>query len=98
MGNNLGSPLLQTLRDAYKTLPRPPFGKSDHVSILPIPAYKQKLEQEAQVMCLIWKWSDEADAKLQAGICSFIHLMALRNLPHQSPASLISASTTLYPQ
>ena len=52
-----------THRDAYKALPRPPFGKSDHNSILLIPAYKQKLKQEAPVTTK--RWSDEADAKLQ---------------------------------
>ena len=50
----------------YKALPRPPFGKSDHNSILLIPAYKQKLQQqEAPVTWSIKKWSDEAGAKLQ---------------------------------
>ncbi len=29
--------------DAYKFLPRPPFGKSDHSSVLLLPAYRQKL-------------------------------------------------------
>ena len=57
--------LYSTHRDANKTLPRPPVGKSDHNSILPIPAYKQKLKQEAPVTQSIKKWSDEADAKLQ---------------------------------
>jgi hypothetical protein len=51
--------------DTYKALTRPPFGKSDHNSILLIPAYKQKLKQEAPVTQSIKKWSDEADAKLQ---------------------------------
>jgi hypothetical protein len=41
--------LYSTHRDAYKALPRPPFGKSDHNSILLIPAYKQKLKQEPPV-------------------------------------------------
>ncbi len=31
-------------RDAYKSLPRPPFGKSDHSSVLLLPAYRQKLK------------------------------------------------------
>ena len=52
-------------RDTYKALPRPPFGKSDHNSILLIPAYEQKLKQEAPVTRSIKKWSDEANAKLQ---------------------------------
>ena len=43
----------------------PPFGKSDHIYILLIPAYKQKLKQEAPVTWSIKKWSEEADAKLQ---------------------------------
>ena len=57
--------LYSTHRDAYKALPRPPFGKSDHNSILLILAYKQKLKQEAPVTRSKRKWSDEADAKLQ---------------------------------
>jgi hypothetical protein len=55
--------LYSTHRDAYKA--HPPFGKSDHNSIFLIPAYKQKLKQEAPVTRSIKKWSDEADAKLQ---------------------------------
>ena len=57
--------LYSTQRDAYKALPRLPFGKSDHNSILLIPDYKQKLKQEAPVTRSIRKWSDEAGAKLQ---------------------------------
>ena len=57
--------LYSTHREAYKALPHAPFGKSDHNSILLIPAYKQKLKQEAPVTRSIEKWSDEADVKLQ---------------------------------
>ncbi|KAI4884971.1 hypothetical protein NFI96_020242, partial [Prochilodus magdalenae] len=32
-------------RDEYKARPRPPFGKSDHSSILLLPTYRQKLKQ-----------------------------------------------------
>jgi hypothetical protein len=53
-----------THRDAYKALPRPPFDKSDHNSILLIPAFKQKFKQEA-VTRSIKKGSDEANDKLQ---------------------------------
>jgi hypothetical protein len=49
----------------YKALPHPPFVKSDHNSILLIPAYKPKLKHEAPVTRSIKKWSDEANAKLQ---------------------------------
>ncbi len=34
-------------RDAYKSLPRPPFGKSDYSSVLLLPAYRQKLKRES---------------------------------------------------
>ncbi len=37
-------------RDAYKSLPRPPFGKSDHSSVLLLPAYRQKLKREAPAL------------------------------------------------
>ena len=57
--------LYSTRRDPYKALPHSPFGKSDHNSILLIPAYKQELKQEVPVTRSIWKWSDDADAKLQ---------------------------------
>ena len=57
--------LYSTHRDTYKALPHPPFGKSDHNYILLIPAYQQKLKQEAAVTRSIKKCSDEADAKLQ---------------------------------
>jgi hypothetical protein len=62
-GGKIVDHLSSTNRDAYKALP--PFGKSDHNSILPIPAYKQKLKQEAPVTQSMKKWSDEAHAKLQ---------------------------------
>ena len=54
--------LYSTHRDAYKA--RPSFGRSDHNSILLIPAYKQKLKQEVPVTCSIPKWLDDTDAKL----------------------------------
>jgi hypothetical protein len=68
--------LYSTHRDAYKALPRPPFGKSDHDSILLNSAYKQQIKagsfrsikkwsDEAGSTRSITKWSDEADAKLQ---------------------------------
>ena len=44
--------------DAFKTLPRPPFGKSDHDSILLLPSYRQKLKQERPVLRSVQRWSD----------------------------------------
>jgi hypothetical protein len=56
--------LSSTHRDAYKALPHPPFGKSDHNYIL-ILDYKQQLKQEVPVTRSIRRWSDDVDAKLQ---------------------------------
>ncbi len=52
-------------RDAYKSLPRPPFGKSDHSSVLLLPAYRQKLKREAPALRTIQCWSDQSDSILQ---------------------------------
>ncbi len=52
-------------RDAYKSFPRPPFGKSDHSSVLLLPAYRQKLKREAPALRTIQCWSDQSDATLQ---------------------------------
>jgi hypothetical protein len=65
MCNQRGNHLYSTHRDAYKALPRLPFGKSDHNYILLILSYKQKLKQKVPVTRSIWKWSDDADATLQ---------------------------------
>ena len=48
-GEKILDNLYSTHRDAYKALPRLPFGRSDHNSVLLISAYKQKLKQEAPV-------------------------------------------------
>ncbi len=50
-------------RDAYKSLPRQPFGKSDHSSVLLLPAYRQK--REAPALRTVHCWSDQSDAILQ---------------------------------
>ncbi|XP_052332830.1 uncharacterized protein LOC127911022 [Oncorhynchus keta] len=52
-------------RGAYKALPRSPFGKADHDSILLIPAYRQKLKQEAPALRSVQRWSDQSDSTLQ---------------------------------
>ncbi len=54
-----------SFRDAYKSLPRPPFGKSDHSSVLLLPAYRQKLKREAPALRTVQCWSDQSDAILQ---------------------------------
>ncbi len=52
-------------RDAYKSLTRPPFGKSDLSSVLLLPAYREKLKREALALRTIQCWSDQSDAILQ---------------------------------
>ncbi len=52
-------------RDAYKSLLRPRFGKSDHSSVLLLPAYRQKLKREAPALRTIKCWLDQSDAILQ---------------------------------
>ncbi len=52
-------------RDAYKSLSRPPFGKSDHSSVLLLSAYRQKLKREAPALRTIQCWSDQSEAILQ---------------------------------
>ncbi len=52
-------------RDAYKYLPRPPFGKSDHSSVLLLPAYRQKLKREAPDLRTIQCLSYQSNAILQ---------------------------------
>ncbi len=52
-------------RGTYKSLPRPPFGKSDHSSVLLLPAYRQKLKREAPALRTIQCWLDQSDAILQ---------------------------------
>ncbi|XP_053290725.1 uncharacterized protein LOC128450974 isoform X2 [Pleuronectes platessa] len=50
---------------AYKALPRPPFCKSDHVSVLLLPSYRQKLKRDRPVTRTIQWWSDQSDSALQ---------------------------------
>ncbi len=52
-------------RDTYKSLHRPPFGKSDHSSVLLLPAYRKKLKLMAPTLRTIQCWPDQSDAILQ---------------------------------
>ncbi|XP_049336921.1 uncharacterized protein LOC125802521 [Astyanax mexicanus] len=53
------------IRGAYKALPRPPFGKSDHSSILLLPTYRQRLKREPPTTKEVRRWSDQSEAMLQ---------------------------------
>ena len=51
--------------EAYKALTRPPFGKSDHLSILLLPTYRQKLKRVPPTIREVHHWSDQSDSTLQ---------------------------------
>ncbi len=51
--------------NAYKSLPHPPLGKSDHSFVLLLPAYRQKLKRETPNLRTIQLWSDQSDPMLQ---------------------------------
>ncbi|KAI3364119.1 hypothetical protein L3Q82_010794 [Scortum barcoo] len=51
--------------DTYKALPRSPFGKSDHASVLLLPSYRQKLKRDGPVTRTIQQWSDQSDSALR---------------------------------
>ena len=53
------------IKNSYKPLPRPAFGKADHTSILLLPAYKQRLKQAKPVLRSVYQWSEEAIFTLQ---------------------------------
>ncbi len=58
-------PLLHPLPGRIQVPPRQPFGKSDHSSVLLLPAYRQKLKREAPALRTVHCWSDQSDAILQ---------------------------------
>jgi hypothetical protein len=93
--------LYSTHRDAYKALPHPPFGKSDHNSILLLTSNHlsrkhQWLDKKSGQMKQLLSYMTVLLA--QTGIYSVIPPMTLRITPHQSLASSISASMTSSPQ
>ena len=63
-GNKTFDHCYSPFHNAYKPLLRPPFGKSDHASILLLPVYKQRLKQTAPTRTT-HRWSDQSDAELQ---------------------------------
>ena len=64
-GENILDHCYTVFRDGYKALPRPAFGKSDHCSILLVPAYRQRLKTEPPVYKTVQHWTDQSDAILQ---------------------------------
>lgn len=64
-GDRLLDHCYTSFRDAYKALPRAPFGQSDHRSILLLPAYRQKLKQEAPTRRAVHCWTDQSESALR---------------------------------
>ncbi|KAL3048831.1 hypothetical protein OYC64_008335 [Pagothenia borchgrevinki] len=64
-GGNILNHVYSPFRHGYKALPRPPFGKSDHILLLLLPAYKQKLKRDRPVTRTVQRWSKESDSALQ---------------------------------
>lgn len=50
------------VKNSYKPLPLPAFGKADHISILLLPVYRQKLKQARPAVRTVHLWSDESVA------------------------------------
>ena len=53
------------IKDAYKSVPLPNIGNSDHETVHLIPAYRPKIETEPVVSKSVKKWSKEAIETLQ---------------------------------
>ncbi len=58
-------PLLLPLPGRIQVPPPPTFRKSDHSSVLLLPAYRQKLKREPPALKTVQCWSDQSDAILQ---------------------------------
>lgn len=52
------------IKSAYRSFLKPPFSKSDHLSILLLPTYVQRNKLIKPTVCTIQCWSKEAEAKL----------------------------------
>ncbi len=63
-GENKINHVYTPFQDGYETLPQPPFGKSDHISVLLLPSYGQNLKQDRPVTWTIPRWSDQSDSAL----------------------------------
>ncbi len=64
-GNNTLNFVYTTEKNAYKAVPRPHLGHSDHISVMLIPAYKPLLKLAKPVQKQITVWPDDATSALQ---------------------------------
>ncbi|KAI4879075.1 hypothetical protein NFI96_030394, partial [Prochilodus magdalenae] len=53
------------IKEAFSTTPLPPFGKSDHISLLMKPTYRQLLKRVRATVRTVRVWPEEAESVLQ---------------------------------
>ena len=85
-------------RDSYKALHCPPFSQLDHVSVLLLPSYSQKLKRDRPVTLTIQRWTDQSDSALR-GCFSTTEWCVFQddNINTRSSATSANASMTSYP-
>ncbi len=64
-GNNTLDFVYTTVKNAYKAVPRPHLGYSDHISVMLIPAYRPLLKLAKPVQKLMTIWPENATSTLQ---------------------------------
>ncbi|KAI4893114.1 hypothetical protein NFI96_020621 [Prochilodus magdalenae] len=64
-GNNTLDRVYTNVRDAYRAVPHPHLGLSDHISIMLVPAYHPPLQRSRPTQKTITVWPSDADAVLQ---------------------------------
>ncbi len=64
-GNNILDFVYTTVKNAYKAVPRPHLGYSDHIYVMLIPAYRPLLKLAKPVQKLITIWPENATSTLQ---------------------------------
>ena len=55
-----------TIKNAYRSMPRPHYGRSDHSSVFLVPAYRQQLKRSKPVKRNVQDFNDESVEHLQA--------------------------------
>ncbi len=53
------------IKGAFRSIPRPPFGKSHHSSVLLLPVYRQEAKRETPNLRTVQCWSADDELKLQ---------------------------------
>ncbi len=64
-GNNTLDFVYTTIKNAYKAVPHPHLGYSDHISVMLIPAYRPLLKLAKPVQKLVTIWPENATSTLQ---------------------------------